>query len=76
MSMGDIIKFGTRIRPTKKPEPPKKFRYMIRWANVTYIERTPDEGCKIYFIGGNFITVDRMFDDVEKIAKAAWSKDQ
>ncbi len=75
MKMGDIIKFGMRTK-TKKPEPPKKFRFMVNWKNVTHLERLPEDGCKIFFIGGNFIIVDRMFDDVEKIAKAEWSKDK
>jgi hypothetical protein len=56
------------------PTVPPQYLYTVNWRNVTYIERLKDNGCRIYFIGGNFIIVDKKFDEVDRIAKVEWKK--
>lgn len=72
MMMADIIKFKGGRKPIKK-EPPK-FRYTVNWRNVTHLERMPDGGCRLFFIGGNSIAIDRPFEEADKIAKEVWGK--
>lgn len=54
--------------------PVGKHTYKVNWKNVAYIERTRDDGCKVVFVGGSFIMVDRKFDEVDKIAAEEWRK--
>jgi hypothetical protein len=70
----------TKVIPLKRSKNrgsvimPPTYIYTVNWHNVTHIERLKDNGCKVFFIGGNFIIVDRKFDEVDRIAKEAWKR--